>query len=165
MLKYVDTAVTFAEVPDEITLCINISNCPCHCVGCHSSYLAQDIGNPLRDDLWKLIRYNKGISCVAFMGGDADPGEINNLAKIIRNSGLPIRVAWYSGRNELSPLIDIENFDYIKIGSYQEERGALNNPNTNQRFYQVVKQTGMGVNLHDRYVLSDITYRFCGKNQ
>ena len=28
MLKYVDTMVTFSEVPSEITLCINVSNCP-----------------------------------------------------------------------------------------------------------------------------------------
>ena len=27
MLKYVNTEITFAEVPDEISLCINISNC------------------------------------------------------------------------------------------------------------------------------------------
>ena len=46
MLKYVDTLVTFSEIPDEITLCINISNCPCKCPGSHSSYLAQDIGEP-----------------------------------------------------------------------------------------------------------------------
>ena len=44
MLKYVDAKVVFAEVPDEVTLAINISNCPCQCKGCHSSYLAQDIG-------------------------------------------------------------------------------------------------------------------------
>ena len=28
MLKYVDTLVTFSEIPDEISLCINVSNCP-----------------------------------------------------------------------------------------------------------------------------------------
>ncbi len=28
MLKYVDTKVTFSEILSEITLCINISNCP-----------------------------------------------------------------------------------------------------------------------------------------
>ena len=27
-MKYTGTEITFAEVPDEITLCINISNCP-----------------------------------------------------------------------------------------------------------------------------------------
>ena len=47
MLKYVDTKIVFREVPDEITLCINISNCPCHCKGCHSPYLAEDIGTVL----------------------------------------------------------------------------------------------------------------------
>ena len=28
MLKYLNAPVTFAEVPDEITLCINITGCP-----------------------------------------------------------------------------------------------------------------------------------------
>ena len=46
-MKYVDTKVVFAEIPDEITLAISISGCPCHCPGCHSSYLAEDIGKVL----------------------------------------------------------------------------------------------------------------------
>lgn len=55
MLKYVDARVVFQEIPDEITLAINISNCPCHCKGCHSQYLAEDIGKP-------LIEYPQGFS-------------------------------------------------------------------------------------------------------
>lgn len=39
MLKYVNTDIVFQEFPDEVTLAINLSNCPCHCPGCHSSYL------------------------------------------------------------------------------------------------------------------------------
>ena len=39
MLKYVNTGVVFQEIPDEVTLAINISNCPCHCPGCHSHYV------------------------------------------------------------------------------------------------------------------------------
>ena len=63
MIKYTDTAVTLREIPDEITLCINISNCPCHCKGCHSSYLAEDIGKPLDEDsLVELMLDNKGIT-------------------------------------------------------------------------------------------------------
>ena len=50
MLKYVETAITFSEVPDEITLCINISNCPCHCKGCHSQYLWEDKGTILNEE-------------------------------------------------------------------------------------------------------------------
>ena len=85
MLKYVDTLVSFQEIPDEISLCINISNCPCHCEGCHSSYLAEDIGRILTiGPLFNLIEDNKGISCVSFMGGDSDPERINGLAWAIK---------------------------------------------------------------------------------
>ena len=47
MLKYVNTDIVFQEFPDEVTLAINLSNCPCHCPGCHSSYLWKDVGQPL----------------------------------------------------------------------------------------------------------------------
>ena len=46
-MKYVDTKIVFQELPNEITLAINISGCPCACIGCHSSYLSQDIGELL----------------------------------------------------------------------------------------------------------------------
>lgn len=137
MLKYVDTKVTFSEVPDEISLCINISNCPCHCKNCHSSYLAQDIGTELTlSELRRLIKYNSGISCIAFMGGDSEPKRIDALASFVTNH-YQLKVAWYSGRQELSKEIDLQNFDFIKLGPYIEELGPLNSKNTNQRFYKV----------------------------
>lgn len=138
MLKYVDAKVVFAEVPDEVTLAINISNCPCQCKGCHSSYLAQDIGTELTfNEVRKLIKKNSGISCIAFMGGDAEPDKVNTLASFITNHYDSIKVAWYSGRQELSNDIDLYNFDYIKLGPYKEEFGPLNSRTTNQRFYKV----------------------------
>lgn len=138
MLKYVDAKVVFAEVPDEVTLAINISNCPCQCKGCHSSYLAQDIGTELTfNEVRKLIRKNSGISCIALMGGDAEPDRINTLASFIINHYDSVKVAWYSGRQELSNSIDLCNFDYIKLGPYKEEFGPLNSKTTNQRFYKV----------------------------
>ena len=137
MLKYVDTKVTFSEVPDEISLCINISNCPCHCKNCHSSYLAQDIGTELTfSELRRLIKHNSGISCIAFMGGDSEPKRIDALASFVTNH-YQLKVAWYSGRQELSKEIDLQNFDFIKLGPYIEELGPLNSKNTNQRFYKV----------------------------
>lgn len=33
-MKYESTLITFTEIPDEISLCLNISGCPCHCEGC-----------------------------------------------------------------------------------------------------------------------------------
>ena len=137
MLKYVDTKVTFSEVPDEISLCINISNCPCHCKNCHSSYLAQDIGTELTfNEVRKLIKKNSGISCIVFMGGDSEPKRIDALASFVTNH-YQLKVAWYSGRQELSKEIDLQNFDFIKLGSYKEEFGPLNSRTTNQRFYKV----------------------------
>lgn len=138
MLKYVDSKVVFAEVPDEITLAINISNCPCQCKGCHSSYLAQDIGEPLDlQHLTDLIDSNKGISCVCIMGGDANPSEVDDIAQDIKEYYPELKVGWYSGRQELSKEIELSNFDYIKLGPYIEEFGPLNNRTTNQRFYKV----------------------------
>ena len=85
MLKYLNTQVTFAEVPDEITLCINITGCKNGCKNCHSSYLAEDIGNPLNKTvLSKLLEDNKGISCVSFMGGDRDTIHIVALASWVK---------------------------------------------------------------------------------
>lgn len=158
MLKYVETAVTFSEIPDEITLCINISNCPCHCINCHSSYLAEDIGENLTlDTIYKLIDSNEGITCICFMGGDSNPSEIDALAQFIKIY-YPLKVAWYSGRQELSKDINLKWFDYIKLGPYIEELGPLNSKTTNQKMYEVVYS-----HYEDGtagYELNDITYKF-----
>nr|DAG91492.1 MAG TPA: anaerobic ribonucleoside-triphosphate reductase activating protein [Crassvirales sp.] len=138
MLKYVDTKVVFAEIPDEITLAINISGCPCNCKGCHSSYLAEDIGEPLDlQHLTNLIDSNKGITCVGLMGGDANPSEVDDIAQDIKEYYPELKVGWYSGRQELSKDIELSNFDYIKLGPYIEEFGPLNSKTTNQRFYKI----------------------------
>lgn len=138
MLKYVDTKVVFAEIPDEITLAINISGCPCNCKGCHSSYLAEDIGEPLDlQHLTNLIDSNKGITCVGLMGGDANPSEVDDIAQDIKEYYPELKVGWYSGRQELNKDIELSNFDYIKLGPYIEEFGPLNSKTTNQRFYKV----------------------------
>lgn len=149
MLKYKDVLVGFQEVPDEISLCINLTNCPNNCIGCHSPYLSEDIGEELTiEELSKLILKNKGITCVCLMGGDNDPKQINILAKSIKTT-YSYKVAWYSGSTNVSSEININNFDYIKLGPYIEEFGPLNNPNTNQIMYKI---TDNG--------LENITYKF-----
>lgn len=138
MLKYVDTLVGFAEIPDEITLCINISNCPCHCSNCHSSYLAEDIGEPLDlQHLTNLIDSNKGITCVCIMGGDANPSEVDDIAQDIKEYYPNLKVGWYSGRDYISKDINLENFNYIKYGHYDENKGPLNSKTTNQVMLEI----------------------------
>ncbi len=138
MLKYVDSKVVFAEIPNEITLAINISNCPCHCEGCHSPYLADDIGELLDlQHLTDLIDSNRGITCVCIMGGDSNPSEVDDIAQDIKEYYPNIKVGWYSGRDYISKDINLENFNYIKYGHYDKDKGPLNSKTTNQVMLEI----------------------------
>ena len=156
-MKYTDTQITFSEFPNEIALCINISNCSFHCSGCHSPELWEDVGTILnQNSLARLIDKNKGITCVGFMGGK--PEIINTLAAFIKH-GLPynLKVGWYWGGNSVPKEINLRDFDYIKLGPYIEKLGGLDNPNTNQRMYKIIHE------ISDRVMTSttvDITYKF-----
>lgn len=155
MLKYVNTGVVFQEIPDETTLSVNISRCPCHCPGCHSSYLAEDIGEPLDEAAIDAFvsEFGADITCIALMGGDAEPETVDRLACYIRERHPRYRVAWYSGRIRISPRIMRQHFDYIKIGPYIAHLGSLSKPTTNQRLYKVAADGE----------LTDITARFWKK--
>ena len=77
MVRYHNFDIVFAEIPDETTLAINITNCPNRCPGCHSPHLQRDGGERLdAETLQRLLdRYGRSVTCVCFMGGDAAPPE------------------------------------------------------------------------------------------
>ena len=135
MLKYANFDVVFQEVPDEVTLAINISNCPNQCPGCHSKYLWENIGKALDEsELNRLVvQYESGITCVCFMGGDAEPKAVADLAKQVKAIHSDLKLAWYSGKNELPENVSTDHFDYIKLGRYMAEFGPLDSATTNQR--------------------------------
>ncbi len=146
MLKYIDTDIVFQELPDEVTLALNLTGCPCRCPGCHSSHLWGDSGCELTTErLDALIEEENGnITAVSFMGGDAAPREVNRLASHIRQRFPTLHTAWWSGRTLISSDIDTANFDYIKTGPYLAHLGGLRSPRTNQRLYRI-----LGGALHD----------------
>lgn len=159
MLKFVDFKVCFQEVPDEISLCINISNCPHRCKGCHSSYLQQDVGEVLTEEkLKELIDANKGITCVCFMGGDNDIPSLISLADYVHKN-YSLHTAWYSGLDWAPVQIDRPScmaFEYIKTGRYIEDLGPLTSTKTNQRMHakgSVLKK--MDVSSHMFYDITD----------
>ena len=159
MLKYVpkDTSIVFSEIPNEISLAINISGCPHHCPGCHSPYLQKDYGVVLDEEtLDQLIDYNPGITCVVFMGGDGDKETLKRLASHIAVKGY--KVAWYSGEKEIDMFEFGWFFDYIKVGPYIENLGPINSPTTNQRLYKI----GRFYN-QNQIMLDDITNKFWKK--
>ncbi len=134
MLKYVDTEITFAEVPREISLCVSISNCPNHCPDCHSKYLWDDVGHELTDAVVDmLLRKFSDATCFCIMGGDNDKERVFQILKYVKSKG--IKTAWYSGQTEIPS--DISFFDYIKIGPFIKEYGGLRSKTTNQKMYKV----------------------------
>ena len=136
MLKVASFDIVFQEIPGEVTLALNLSNCPCHCPGCHSPHLADDIGEPLDEPLLNdlFARYGKMITCIAFMGGDSDPEEVAIWAEYVKKGGW--KTAWYSGRTNYPK--DERAFDYVKLGPYIESLGGLKSEKTNQRLYKRV---------------------------
>ena len=137
MVKYYNAMVVFEEIPNEITLAINITNCPCHCKGCHSTFLWEDIGTPLTiDEVNRLIDKNDGITTVCFMGGDREPEVINALAEYVHEIR-HLKVGWYSGMDSYYKNIEFNWFDYVKLGHYDEKLGGLNKETTNQRLYRI----------------------------
>lgn len=153
MLKYVNFDIVFQEIPDEVTLAINLSNCPNGCPGCHSPSLQTDVGEPLTEEVLTalLYTYGKSVTCFCFMGGDAAPDEIARLAAFLQKQSIAsVKVGWYSGRHVLPSLFQSAFFQYVKLGPYIERLGPLNSETTNQRLYR----------LNESGQMTDITSRF-----
>lgn len=136
MLKYYNYDIVFQEIPDEVSLAINITCCPNRCEGCHSPHLWEDIGLELTfGELDRIVSiYDGEITCVCLMGGDNDLAAIEAMARHIKHRHA-LKVGWYSGR-EIFPS-DLSSFDYIKLGRYDKDKGGLKNKMTNQRLYRV----------------------------
>ena len=153
MIKYVPemTSVVIEEIPDRVTLAVDISNCQGNCVGCHSPFLKTDVGEELTEEVIdRLVDDNFGVDCFLFLGEGKDLGSLLRLAAHVRSIGLA--AALYSGRNAVEDEI-LNSFDYVKVGPYIESFGPLNSKTTNQRLYRV-SHDGPG------YSLEDITSRF-----
>lgn len=139
MLKYWNYDIVFAEIPDEVTLAINLTCCPNKCKGCHSPHLQDNIGKELD---WKELnsiigRYKDSITCVCFMGGDGAPFEVERLSNMICEFYPGLLTAWYSGKDKLPNGLNMFSFRYIKLGPYIQSRGPLKSTTTNQRLYLI----------------------------
>ena len=145
------TSVVLEEIPDRVSLAVEISHCRGNCEGCHSPFLRKDIGRELTPEVIdSLVADNFGVNCFLFLGEGQDPETLLDLADHARSLGLAVAV--YSGREEVEDIF-WDHFDYIKLGPYKPASGPLNNPGTNQRLYA----------LDPEGKWEDITYRFWRK--
>jgi len=152
MLRFHNYSIVFQEVPDELSLAINITNCPHRCKACHSPHLQENIGEFLTEELLKslLAKYGDTITCICLMGGDGNPEIVERQALFIRSkTNGKIKTAWYSGKDTFPSTCSMQSFDYIKLGAYVERLGGLDSPTSNQRFYRI-----------DNEEMIDLSYKF-----
>ena len=156
MLKYVNHDIVFQEFPDEVTLAVNLSQCPNACPGCHSMYLWGDEGERLSLSRLRAMteEYAGEITCVALMGGDNDPESVLLILSELKLAMPGLKTGWYSGHPTLPRCFnDYPAPDFVKLAPWREELGPLSSPTTNQRMYR----------YHADGKCEDITERFWKK--
>ena len=127
--------IVLQEVPGEISLALSISGCPLRCKGCHSTETYDpNFGTELtEDELNRLLKKYKHISCVLFYGGEWELETLTNYLKLIKNKGL--KTCLYTGFElEFFDYEFLKNLNYIKTGPYIKELGGIGSPTTNQKF-------------------------------
>ena len=142
MLKCYSYDIVCQEIPDEISLAVNISCCPNRCPGCHSPWLWSNEGEDMTEEMLEMLigKYPAAVTCFCFMGGDAEPMEVMRLAGWIRGRWPHLKTAWYSGKEALPEGFETTSMNYIKLGPYIEALGGLKSPDTNQRLFKVSEE-------------------------
>lgn len=160
MLKVYDSAVVMAEFPDEITLAVNISNCPGYCSHCSEKWLLEDVGDELTSEkIDSLIETHSDITVFGLMGGDNDHNDCIRVADYIHGKYPKMKVGMYSGRDFLN--MDLaQHLDYYKIGRWimpegpveswhKTNNGVLQFPWSNQLLFE--KQENKLVNVTHKF--------------
>lgn len=152
MIKFTNVRIVMQEIPDEVSLAFNITNCQNNCIGCHSNYLKEDYGFELiYDNLPKFILKDLPyVTNILFLGEGNDQEALINAANYFKKK-YNKKVSLYSGRTNVEDIL-YNIFDYIKVGPYIEKYGPLNKETTNQRLYKI--KNGLS---------EDITYKFWKK--
>ena len=126
MLHYVEFGLSHMEVPGEAAICIYISGCPHKCVKCHYKELQQvDSGEMLAIYFGQILDlYHEYATCVCFMGeGDSSKeSRYEMLGYVQKCNERGYRTCLYSGRDTVIEEW-MNQFDYVKLGSYCEECG------------------------------------------
>lgn len=167
MIKYVPrmTSVVLEEIPDKLTLAVDISNCQGTCIGCHSPFLRDNVGEELTPGIIDaLLADNFGVNCFLFLGEGNGHAALMRLARHLRTAHPELEIALYSGRETVEDDI-WEIFDYVKVGPYIPKFGPLNHRSTNQRLYRLLRpgEDAPAVLEKEGRRFADITSRFWHK--
>ena len=169
--------ITLSEIPGKTALFLEIGNCLQGCPGCHSPHLTEEATPGMKEYqvrqliLEQLSHYPE-INAVVFMGGTANKycslDEIRStIAAIYDHCNIPCGL--YSGRDEdPEDFADWKGLYWLKTGSYKADKGGLESPTTNQRFYEkqiVIETDNYGCYVGGRYEFINITDKFRQKGK
>lgn len=129
--------ITLSELPNYISLVLQVPGCQQSCPGCHSKEL-RDInsGEDFSLEEFKAIlnKYRGKLSGVVFLGGEWFSDFIYFLEEAQDNR---LKTCLYTGKEELEDTKILKYLDFIKYGPWIQEKGGLDSKTTNQRFINV----------------------------
>lgn len=140
MLQYYRKDICFQEVPNEISISFSIAGCPHNCKNCSwKNTIDKEEKKNLTNTIYSMFlnKYKGLASCVLFLGGEWEQEDLICKLKMAKEKGY--KTCLYTGCNlsQISEQLK-QNLDFIKVGPYIEEKGGLSNPNTNQKFIDLI---------------------------
>jgi anaerobic ribonucleoside-triphosphate reductase activating protein len=139
----VSHGITMSEIPGHIAVFLELGNCTVKCPGCHSPHLTEptESSMPLTEILGIVKdQKDKGATAVVLMGGPHNGIDWRDLCKLTWLLSLMLPVGMYVGTSEMDYTTQCLSrwslLRWLKVGSYNDKRGGLNNRCTNQRFYE-----------------------------
>ena len=133
-LPVVDTTISLTEIPDKVTVVFLIGNCHGKCPLPKNSWVDFDIIQKRAQE-----QKNLGANAILLMGGTTNGIPLPILQEAIKRLSEILPVGLYSGASYNS-TINKElrkniNLTWLKTGEFIEEKGGLDNSQTNQKFF------------------------------
>ena len=144
LVPLVSSGITMNEIPGRIAVYFELGKCTQGCPGCHSPHLSEQqvlAITPLEElESIAETQATKGANAIVLMGGTTNGISDDDLITILSTLSCILPVCLYSGSDDAEhdkTIAQKSGVTWLKTGSYQEERGGLSSPSTNQRFYKL----------------------------
>lgn len=166
------TGVTFSELKGEVAHYFLFGNCIKNCPDCHSKKDLNYFQNPIPcNRCWSvydavlsaIYAKNDGATAILLMGGTTCEGVYEeDIINLVNALSKILPVAIYSGLDEdevdgarwYANLNLYTNVRWLKTGSYQKDKGGLDSPTTNQKFYERL-DNGQWLDITSTYTRKD----------
>jgi anaerobic ribonucleoside-triphosphate reductase activating protein len=138
-MKYWQHTIVFQEMPKDVALAFELTNCPFRCDGCHSPHLQEDNGYELTVDVFKNIlnKYVGLVTAVLFLGSAYNDVDRDLLMQMLDYAKtMNMKTCIWTGEEDVCPAIK-DRLDFLKVGQYRKDLGGISDKNTNQRYFDL----------------------------